>query len=339
MSGGWCRVPLWAMEDGPSPGRARAWRWLLMRWHVGDDPGTRELMRAAGIGAGLAIRVRDEAAAWAVAEGARLPERLREHLRNTSFPESEHRSTVQTPVSDDSRNTSRGLPEHLRNGSRARDPLVGEESRRGEETVKADARPAAAVAPPASPPPVELFPAPPPPEPDPAPATPAKPARTPKAKPPRAEKPATPGYREAIDRWDRAYRDAHDGAVYPYVFTGRDSDAGHVRTVLAAARYTEADAAGALDRIENAARAYMAAAALGRAYPRGEPVSLRWFARDVAKWLRTDPSEAERPGEILTPDFRSGRRMSPQEEHVATLDWIAAARAKLAARSTPDADA
>ena len=120
-----------------------------------------------------------------------------------------------------------------------------------------------------------------------------KPARAPK---PKAAKPRTaPGYSEAVEAWDRTFREAFSTA-YPWSFVGRDHDGARVKAWLAAGRIgPEADAARVeqgIAALESGMRAYLARVAAGSAWPRGEPATTRVFTSDLSRWLQTDPSAA-----------------------------------------------
>lgn len=61
------------------------------------------------------------------------------------------------------------------------------------------------------------------------------------------------------------------------------------------AHVTADDVPGGTLRIRGAARAYFAAVRAGTSFPRGDPATVNWFTRDLAKWLQTNPDARELP--------------------------------------------
>ena len=129
--GPWFRVPAWIggrMNGGAPATEEQAWVDLLGRWHQGEDPGIKAMMRAWGWGAGRTTNHIKAVAAWAISNGAFLPERY----RNASGTPAERPDPGSKPDSNDERNASGTLPERQRNDSCARVPLREREEKREE---------------------------------------------------------------------------------------------------------------------------------------------------------------------------------------------------------------
>ncbi len=127
MSATWCRIPSWAglaVCDERASKRGRAYVYLLSTWHIGNDPGPREIARMAGLGAGLTAKLTAEVVAWAIENGARLPERYSASTGTVA----EHSEVDATPEVSEDRNGSGTVLDGYRNISRAR-ALLQEEMR------------------------------------------------------------------------------------------------------------------------------------------------------------------------------------------------------------------
>ena len=102
----WHRVPLWATEiDGAPVDRRRATCDLLRRWHIGDVPKLRELMRAWGWSHDRVHALAKDVWEWAGAAGASRPPsplptgRTKAHTCRTSVAQSSH--TDRTPIAQE----------------------------------------------------------------------------------------------------------------------------------------------------------------------------------------------------------------------------------------------
>ena len=128
-NGPWFRAPAWcyAMHDEPAAPRARAWVYLLGAWHAGDDPSVREIRRVTGFGGGRADHLVADVAAWALAHGATLPDRVAGQYRGGSGAGAGRLDTGATPDTMPKRSGIGAGAGQERGASRARVPLSGDQ--------------------------------------------------------------------------------------------------------------------------------------------------------------------------------------------------------------------
>lgn len=134
IGGPWVRVPVHVLRDlcgGERLTDAQAWAALLSRWHDGHDISAGEFMRLCGWGKGRTLAFMERVAAWAVDNGAALPDRWgrakadrsTDRQRTGSREEECELSEPTGPNAD-----------RFRTASCARDPLLVEEREREENT-------------------------------------------------------------------------------------------------------------------------------------------------------------------------------------------------------------
>jgi hypothetical protein len=304
-----------------------AWVDLLARWHQGDDVSMCAFAEACKWSKGKTMRFMPLVAAWARENGATLPDRWadapvadqssdRKRTTHVTAPTEEQpaQSVINGPESDQS-------SDRKRTASRARDLLSEREEIESREDP--DDRAAPAARPQQAPLIPGVAPTPKPPKPEPAPKA-DKPTKLPKA-----DKPKVHGYKASIAAFEAEWLAASGhpewrwGTLVPWRWKGHQPDGGRVTTWCEVARISEDDPASGVERVRNAARAYLAAVIVGRAYPFGEPPSVEWFTRHFDRWLQTSPDALP---------ARPSARASPDDTRRASLAAVERALAELEAR-------
>jgi hypothetical protein len=124
-------------------------------------------------------------------------------------------------------------------------------------------------------------------------------------------------YHQTIALWTDLY--AHIiGGKYPWIFHGRDHDGSKVKrwlkTVGIGPKATNGRVQEGLDALQVAMSAYFVAVKAGEAWPFGDPAGTKHFDRDLAKWLRTDPSQKPKSAKAKSPALDALQQLRNRKE-------------------------